>query len=107
MTVLDGIWSPQLDNQRDIYVYLPPSYSEGQQHYPVIYMHDAQNLFDEATSFSGEWQVDETMEALSEHEERTMAAHSRMVRKLHTGPGSELTTRGIWTDSLFVPSHVP
>ena len=28
-------------------------------------MHDGQNLFDAATSFSGEWQVDETMEALS------------------------------------------
>ena len=29
-------------------------------------MHDGQNLFDEATSYNGEWQVDETMEALSQ-----------------------------------------
>jgi predicted alpha/beta superfamily hydrolase len=28
-------------------------------------MHDGQNLFDDATSFAGEWQVDETMEALA------------------------------------------
>jgi predicted alpha/beta superfamily hydrolase len=29
-------------------------------------MHDGQNLFDRFTSFAGEWQVDETMEALSQ-----------------------------------------
>ena len=32
--------------------------------YPVIYMQDAQNLFNEATSFSGEWKVDETLNQL-------------------------------------------
>jgi predicted alpha/beta superfamily hydrolase len=31
----------------------------------VLYMHDGQNIFDAAGSYSGEWQVDETMEALS------------------------------------------
>jgi predicted alpha/beta superfamily hydrolase len=65
LVVLDNIWSPQLQNRRDIYVYLPPSYWENDQRYPVIYMHDAQNLFDEEMSFSGEWQVDEAMEILS------------------------------------------
>jgi predicted alpha/beta superfamily hydrolase len=62
---LDKVWSPQLENERDILVYLPPSYDEGELHYPVVYMHDGQNLFDEATSFSGEWEVDETLERLS------------------------------------------
>ena len=28
-------------------------------------MHDAQNLFDDATSFVGEWGVDETLDALA------------------------------------------
>src|SRR5690348_4734548 len=60
-----GLWSPQLQNRRDILVYLPPSYSTGQRRYPVVYMHDGQNLFDDATSFVGEWKVDETMETLS------------------------------------------
>jgi predicted alpha/beta superfamily hydrolase len=46
-------------------VYLPPSYSQSDKYFPVIYMHDGQNLFDQSTSFAGEWQVDETMEALS------------------------------------------
>src|SRR5215211_1816936 len=64
--VLDQIYSPQLDNQRDILVYVPPEYDQLLARYPVIYMHDGQNLFDQATSSSSEWQVDETMEALSQ-----------------------------------------
>lgn len=47
-----------------IWVYLPPNYNETSKKYPVIYMHDAQNLFDNKTSFLGEWQVDETLNKL-------------------------------------------
>ncbi len=66
LKVLSSVWSPQLNNHRDILVYLPPSYDATVRPYPVIYMHDGQNLFDRATSFGGqEWQVDETMEDLS------------------------------------------
>lgn len=63
---LENVPSPQLGNERDLYVYLPPSYAQGEKHYPVLYMHDGQNLFDQAISFSGEWLVDETMEMLSQ-----------------------------------------
>lgn len=63
--VLRDVWSPQLRNRRDLLVYLPPSYEKSNKRYPVVYMHDGQNLFDQFTSFAGEWQVDETMEALS------------------------------------------
>ncbi|HJZ46079.1 MAG TPA: alpha/beta hydrolase-fold protein [Roseiflexaceae bacterium] len=63
--VLDNIYSPELRNRRKLYVYLPPSYTNGDRRYPVIYMQDGQNLFDQALSYAGEWQVDETMEALS------------------------------------------
>ncbi len=49
---------------RTIRVYLPPGYDAGTQRYPVLYMHDGQNLFDVRTSFAGEWKVDETCEAL-------------------------------------------
>ena len=62
--VIHGVRSPQLGNTRDVHVYLPPSYRTSGRHYPVIYMHDGQNLFDPATSFAGEWHVDETMERL-------------------------------------------
>ncbi len=66
LLVLPQVYSPQLDNARDIIVYLPPSYPSGGRRYPVVYLQDAQNLFDTATSFAGvEWQVDETLEALS------------------------------------------
>lgn len=63
--VLRDVESPQLGNRRDILVYLPPSYAEGNRRYPVIYMHDGQNLFDASTSFAGEWGVDQTLEAAS------------------------------------------
>ena len=64
--VLHDFHSPQLHNRRDILVYLPPSYRDSGRRYPVVYMHDGQNLFDEATSFGAEWGVDQTLEAGAE-----------------------------------------
>ncbi len=61
-----NFYMPQLDRYRRIWVYLPPDYESTQQDYPVLYMHDAQNLFDDATSFSGEWEVDESLNQLFE-----------------------------------------
>ncbi|WP_044210018.1 alpha/beta hydrolase-fold protein [Flammeovirga sp. OC4] len=57
---IDGI----LD--RDIIVWLPPSYlSDTDKRYPVLYMHDGQNIIDPATSsFGVDWQVDETVDSL-------------------------------------------
>ncbi len=60
------VWSPHLQNARDVLVYVPPSYpTHPERRYPVLYMHDGQNLFDAHTSYAGEWQVDETLNALS------------------------------------------
>jgi predicted alpha/beta superfamily hydrolase len=56
---------PQLNRTRRIWVYLPPDYHSSSKHYPVIYMHDGQNLFDNATSYAGEWGVDETLNQLN------------------------------------------
>ena len=55
-----------LGNRRDILVYLPPGYRRfSWRRYPVLYLHDGQNVFDAATSFGGvEWGVDETAERL-------------------------------------------
>lgn len=50
---------------RDIYVYLPPRYEQNAPknvRYPVLYMQDGQNVFDDALSFMGEWGADETAE---------------------------------------------
>lgn len=61
--IVNNFWSPQLQNSRKLIVYLPPSYQENpDKRYPVLYMHDGQNLFDPATSSYGtEWRVDETI----------------------------------------------
>ncbi|PYI49617.1 MAG: hypothetical protein DMF10_01045 [Verrucomicrobia bacterium] len=55
-----------LGNRRDVLVYLPPGYSRfSSRRYPVLYMHDGQNVFDAATSFAGvEWGMDETAQQL-------------------------------------------
>ena len=50
---------------RRVWVYLPPGYAaDPARRYPVLYMHDGQNLFDAAASYAGEWQVDESCENL-------------------------------------------
>ncbi|HET6763114.1 MAG TPA: alpha/beta hydrolase-fold protein [Longimicrobiaceae bacterium] len=66
MKVMHGVASPELGNERPLYVYLPPSYAtDPERRFPVLYMHDGQNLFDVATSFGGEWEVDQTLESAS------------------------------------------
>jgi predicted alpha/beta superfamily hydrolase len=60
-----AVYSPQLDNERDLLISLPSRYAGWDRRYPVIYMHDGQNLFDPAMSFSGSWNVDIAMAELS------------------------------------------
>ncbi|WP_411894657.1 alpha/beta hydrolase [Winogradskyella sp. A2] len=62
------IEAPQLDTTKQIWVYLPKKYENFKKHYPVIYMHDAQNLFDNETSYVGEWKVDEYLDSLNNNE---------------------------------------
>ncbi len=54
-----AFWMPQLKRKRRIWIYLPEDYATSGKRYPVLYMHDGQNIFDDATSYSGEWGVDE------------------------------------------------
>jgi predicted alpha/beta superfamily hydrolase len=61
----DNFAMPQLNRTRRIWIYLPPDYANSGMNYPVLYMHDGQNLFDDSTSFAGEWRVDETLNTLS------------------------------------------
>ncbi len=57
----EDFYMPQFDRYRRIWLYLPPNYDSVGDHFSVLYMHDGQNLFDAATSFAGEWEVDETL----------------------------------------------
>ena len=51
---------------RDLLVYLPPSYVHApDRRYPVLYLQDGQNVFDDATAFAGEWGADEAAQALA------------------------------------------
>src|SRR6476620_2874820 len=59
-----AFYIPQLNRTRRIWIYLPGSYSSSRKKYPVLYMQDGQNVFDEATSGFGEWGVDEALDTL-------------------------------------------
>jgi predicted alpha/beta superfamily hydrolase len=60
----DAFWMPQLNRSRRIWVYLPPDYESSTRSYPVIYMHDAQNLFVNAPVPSEKWRVARTLNRL-------------------------------------------
>lgn len=60
----EDFFMPQLDRHRRIWIYLPPDYAISTKRYPVIYMQDGQNLFDKTNSFSGEWEIDESLNRL-------------------------------------------
>lgn len=73
LKIIEKFPMPQFDSTRRIWIYLPPDYRHSQERYPVLYMHDGQNLFDKVTSYSGEWQIDNSMDALFQ-EEKTRGA---------------------------------
>lgn len=77
---------------RDVDVWLPPGYAEHpERRYPVLYMHDGQNLFDPALSYTGvDWDVDGTMTRLIAQEE---------VR--------DAIVVGIWNTPLRVQEYMP
>jgi predicted alpha/beta superfamily hydrolase len=50
---------------RSLRIYVPSGHADATRRFPVIYMADGQNLFDEATAYAGEWGVDEAMDAFA------------------------------------------
>lgn len=57
------IEAPQFNSTKKIWMYLPQNYNTAKK-YPVIYMLDGQNLFDEKTAQAGEWNTDEKLDSL-------------------------------------------
>lgn len=49
---------------KKISLYLPQNYTSSSKRFPVMYLHDGQNLFDATTSYAGEWRIDETLDSL-------------------------------------------
>ncbi len=64
--VLDSaFYIPKLNRYRRVWIYLPENYnSDLATRYPVLYMHDGQNLFEDSSSYSGEWGVDEFLDSI-------------------------------------------
>ncbi len=57
--------SAHLPSEHTVLVYLPPGYEQDvDRRYPVLYLHDGQNVFDQATAFGEEWRVDETAQEM-------------------------------------------
>ena len=87
---------PGLDRKRQIRLYLPPGYATSGKRYPVLYMHDAQNLFDNATSYAGEWKVDETMDALAKSGKLEL-----IVVGIDNGQDKRMTELNAWANDRF------
>ena len=87
---------PQLKTTRKIWIYLPPDYETSGKKYPVIYMHDGQNLFDDYTSFSGEWSVDETLNKLYEE-----TGKSAIVIGIDNGGETRLAEYSPWNNEKY------
>lgn len=62
----EAFYSPQLDKTRKVWALLPYNYHETEQDYPVLYLQDAQNLFNESSAF-GNWEIDKKLALLAEY----------------------------------------
>ncbi len=62
--VIDKVAIFRIDTPRNLYIYLPDSYHNTDKKYPVIYMHDGQNLFSTGTGSSVSWRVDLAIDRL-------------------------------------------
>jgi len=63
--VFPGMKPADVNAKRSVYVWLPPKYfAETNRRYPVLYMHDGQQIWDSEASAKGGWKVDTTAEKL-------------------------------------------
>ena len=91
-----AFYMPQLHRERRIWIYLPAGYEGSRKKYPVIYMHDGQNLFDDATSFSGEWGVDEYIDSL-----QTTGDKEAIIVGIDNGQAKRMTEYNPYTLGKF------
>lgn len=98
--------SPQLARTSEIAVYLPPSLAAARlagvpsdRRYPVIYFHDGQNVFDDRTSFVGEWEADETLERLASEGIEAIAV------AIPNGGEARMDDYNPWREKNFLRGH--
>lgn len=92
----NAFFMPQLNRNRKIWIYLPPDYYTTTKTYPVLYMQDGQNLFDNATSFSGEWQIDEALNTL-----HSQGNYGAIVVGIDNGGGERLNEYSPWVNPTY------
>lgn len=75
LRILHSFYSPELNNFRKVSIWFPAEYEKNpKQRFPVLYMHDGQNVFDPYTSNTGiDWGADETMTELISQNKITSA----------------------------------
>jgi predicted alpha/beta superfamily hydrolase len=91
-----NFFMPQLNRSRKIWLYLPPDYQTTTKTYPVLYMQDGQNLFDNLTSFSGEWQIDETLNTL-----HAQGNYGAIVVGIENGGAERLNEYSPWNNPQY------
>jgi len=64
-TIIKNVYSKELNNTRDVILYLPPSYNENtyKRYKNVLIMHDGQNLFNPATAPYGSWNAQQALDS--------------------------------------------
>ncbi|MFL6674820.1 MAG: alpha/beta hydrolase [Massilia sp.] len=87
---------PGLGRKRQVRLYLPPGYASSGKRYPVLYMHDGQNLFDAATAYAGEWKVDETLDELAKSGQLEL-----IVVGIDNGQDKRMTELNAWANPRF------
>lgn len=88
---------PQLGRSRQVWVYVPQDYYQSSDSFPVLYLHDGQNLFDEVTTaFGTEWAVDEAMVAREDSGYRSL-----IVVGIDNGGGSRIDEYSPWVNPQY------
>jgi predicted alpha/beta superfamily hydrolase len=87
---------PQLNRNRRVWIYLPPDYETSTKKYPVLYLHDAQNLFDVTTGAFGEWKIDETL-----NEKHKQGDYGCIAVGVDNGGGERLNEYSPWINTQY------
>ncbi len=91
-----SFYMKSLNRYRRVWLYLPPDYNSSSKSYPVIYMHDGQNLFDKKTSFAGEWQVDETFDKMY-----AQGKEVAIIVGIDNGGGDRINEYSPWVNATY------
>lgn len=66
LLISDEFEIPQLNKTRKIWALLPHDYDKTTERYPVMYLQDAQNLFNEEALY-GNWEIDKKLAVMAEY----------------------------------------